>query len=102
MALKTIEIIKDAEISASGQISDAERKAAENIKSATKEADKIVAEAKSESELLYKTKTQQADSESQKIILSSRNAAEIKAEALLSDSVKKQAEVDKLILQILI
>lgn len=102
MALNNIGKIKDAELAASKKITEAEENSRENLRIAEEKASEIIAKAYKDSEIYLEHETDKAKSKAEGIIISAQNSAKLKMEALKSKALKKQDEVNKEIIKIII
>ncbi len=102
MALNNIEKIKNAELEASRKISEAEAQSRENLKNTRQKALEITKKAEEYSKITLEHKADKAKAKAEEIVISAANSAKLQAEALKSEALKKQDQVNNGILEIII
>lgn len=102
MALNSLDIIREAEVSAGKKISEAQATAQKNLQDAENSAKDKIAKAKADVKIILEHKADKAYKKAEEIIISAQNSAKVEASRLEQAALKKQDLVNNEILQILI
>ncbi|MBQ4105356.1 MAG: hypothetical protein IJC86_03095 [Clostridia bacterium] len=102
MAFVAIESIRDAELSAQKSIETAQSNSRQDLELAEKKASDIISQAHEKAKLCIEHKSDKARASADEIIVTAKNSALLEADALKSEAKKKQPEINKKILDIII
>ena len=102
MAFSTIDKVREAELSAQKAGVEAQRSAPQSAAETQREADDVVAAALEEAELDVAHREAKARANAEEIMVTSRNSSLLEVEKLKRSCEKKQSEVNRRVLEIIV